>query len=384
MGQFDAVLSNPASRRTFLKSMGIAGGAGVLAACRKSTSPSAGTTTSSATHPPITEETGELLVHEWAGYESPWIWRQYADKGYPEPDFSFLTNTEGVIAKTQGGFYWDITHPETGYIQDYLNMDVLQPWDTSLIPNFADLSPQLEAYGNIDGNQYEIVTDWGYSGVIIREDLVPDPDLNSYSYLFDDDLTGHIGWFDTPWIIQQAAMVNGVPAAESFAMDDDQLNMAKEYAISKAGNVYSIWVDFTAMWDDVRQGNIWATYSWPDTYVVLKEEVPVKYVRPQEGVLSWAEGLVLRKDTEQYFHAHEFADAWASLPTAMRLITSWGYGHSNVNVDLEEIDPDVVAVFGLDDPATNLAEPVSYFDRFQPDRDRYNRAWDEVKASIGA
>ena len=167
-------------------------------------------------------------------------------------------------------------------------------------------------------------------------------------------------------------------------MTDDQLTMAKEYAISKAGNVYSIWVDFTAMWDDVRQGNIWATYSWPDTYVVLKEEVPVKYVRPQEGVLSWAEGLVLRKDTEQYHHAHEFADAWASLATATRLITSWGYGHSNVNVDLDEIDPDVVAVFGLDDPATNLAEPVSYFDRYQPDRDRYNRAWDEVKASIGA
>jgi len=384
MGQFDAVLSNPASRRTFLKSMGIAGGAGILAACRKSTSASGGTSSSSATHAPITEETGELLVHEWAGYESPWIWKEYANKGYPEPDFSFLTNTEGVIAKTQGGFYWDITHPETGYIQDYINMDVLQPWDTSLIPNFADLSPQLEAYGNIDGQQWEIVTDWGYSGVIIREDLVPDPDLNSYSYLFNDDLKGHIGWFDTPWIIQQAAMVNGVPAAESFAMDDDQLNMAKEYAISKAGNVYSIWVDFTAMWDDVRQGNIWATYSWPDTYVVLKEEVPVKYVRPQEGVLSWAEGLVLRKDTEQYFHAHEFADAWASLATATRLITSWGYGHSNVNVDLNEIDPDVVAVFGLDDPATNLAEPVSYFDRYQPDRDRYNRAWDEVKASIGA
>lgn len=385
MGQLDAVMSTPASRRTFLTAMAAAGGTGLLAACRKtteSTAPAGGTT--SVAHPPITEETGELLVHEWAGYESPWIWKDYAKAGYPDPEFSFLTNTEGVIAKTQGGFYWDITHPETGYIQDYINMDVLQPWDTSLIPNFTDLSPQLEAYGAVNGQQYEIVTDWGYSGVIIREDLVPDPNLNSYSYLFDDALKGHIGWFDTPWILQQAAMVQGVDAAESFAMTDEQLNMAKEYAISKAGNVYTIWVDFTAMWDDVRQGNIWASYSWPDTYVVLKEEVPVKYVRPKEGVLSWAEGLVLRKDTEQYHHAHAFADAWASLATATRLITSWGYGHSNVNVDLDAIDPDVVAVFGLDDPATNLAEPVSYFDRYQPDRDRYNRAWDEVKASIGA
>ena len=45
--------------------------------------------------------------------------------------------------------------------------------------------------------------DWGYSGVIIRKDLV-DPSINSYSYLFDDALEGHISWFDTPWIIQQA------------------------------------------------------------------------------------------------------------------------------------------------------------------------------------
>ena len=93
---------------------------------------------------------------------------------------------------------------------------------------------------------------------------------------------------------------------------------------------------------------------------------------------------MLRADTEQYYHAHEFADAWASLATGDAAHHAWGYGHSNVNVDLRRDRPDVVAVFGLDDPATNLAEPVSCFDRYQPDRDRYNRAWDEVKASIGA
>ena len=37
MGQFDAVLGNPATRRTFLRSMAIAGEVGVLAACRKDT-----------------------------------------------------------------------------------------------------------------------------------------------------------------------------------------------------------------------------------------------------------------------------------------------------------------------------------------------------------
>jgi spermidine/putrescine transport system substrate-binding protein len=384
MGQFDAVFNNPASRRQFLRAMGVAGGTGLLAACRKSTSEGGGTGSSSAvSRPPIEDETGELDIHEWSGYEAKWIWRDYAQKGYPDPKFSFLTNTESVIAKTQGGFYWDITHPETGYIQDYVNMGVLQEWDTSLIPNFADLNPSLEAYGQIDGKQYEIVTDWGYSGVLIRTDRL-DPAINSYSYLFDDAAKGHIGWFDTPWILQQAAMVLGMDPGHTFELTDDELNEAKDYAISKAGNVYSIWVDFTQMWDDVRQDNIWATYSWPDAYVVLKDEVPVQYIRPKEGVLSWAEGLVLRNETENYYHAHEFADAWASPETGTRLVASWGYGHSNLNIDLGQIDPDVVKVFGLDDPETNLAEPLSYFDRYQPERAKYNRAWDEVKASIGA
>ena len=73
---------------------------------------------------------GHPHIHEWAGFEAQWFWRDYAKQGYPDPKFSFLTNTEGVIAKTQAGFEWDITHPEVGYIQDYLNMGVLQPWDT--------------------------------------------------------------------------------------------------------------------------------------------------------------------------------------------------------------------------------------------------------------
>ncbi len=381
--QFDAVLRNRASRRQFLKGAAVMGGSGVLAACRKETTTTPGGGTTTTQRPPIEEESGVLEIHEWAGYESKWIWKEYADKGYPEPKFSFLTNTEGVIAKTQAGFEWDITHPETGYIQDYLNMGVLQPWDTSLIPNFADLSPVLEQHGNVDGQQYEIVTDWGYSGVLIRTDFV-DPEINSYSYLFDDANKGHIGWFDTPWIIQQAAMVLGIQGDETFVMDDAQLREATDYCISKVGNVFDIWGNMTKMWDDVRQGNMWATYAWPDAFVVLKEEVPVQYMRPKEGVLSWAEGLVLRADTENYYHAHEFADAWASAPVGQKLVGAWGYGHANVNIDLSQIDPEVVEAFGLEDPETNLAEPASYFDRYQPDRDKYNRAWDEVKAAAGA
>ena len=54
--------------------------------------------------------------------------------------------------------------------------------------------------------------------------------------------------------------------------------------------------------------------------------------------------------------------------SAQRLVSTWGYGHANIDVDLVEIDPDVVEVFGLDDPETALSSGI--FDRYQPQRDR--------------
>ena len=92
---------------------------------------------------------------------------------------------------------------------------------------------------------------------------------------------------------------------------------------------------------------------------------------------------MLRSDTENYHHAHEFADAWASVEVgAAAREHVWGYGHSNVNIDLREIDPDVVEVFGLDDPRRRSRAAVL---RRATSRNRaeYNRAWDEVKAAAG-
>ena len=40
-----------------------------------------------------------------------------------------------------------------------------------------------------------------------------DPTIDSYEYLFTDDAAGHISWFDTPWILQLAAIGQGMDPA---------------------------------------------------------------------------------------------------------------------------------------------------------------------------
>jgi len=380
---FDALFQSPMPRRTLLKYMGAAavlGGSGVLAACRRNVVQKPAAAPPSA-RPPLEEEPGVLKVYEWAGYEAKWLWADYAKKGYEEPKFAFFTNTQEAIAKTAGGYRWDISHPESTTFPQYVeDLGSIQPWDTSLIPNWANLNPELQKAGQWDGKQYEIVLDWGFSGVIIRKDKV-DPSINSYSYLFDDNLAGHISWWDTTAMLNIAGLVLGVES-DLDDMTPEDLEASKNLLIEKKKNLRNIWIDFTQMWDDVRQGRVWAAYSWPDTFVVLKDEVPVYYSKPKEGVLVWAEGFVLHSESENYRHAHEYVDAWAAADVGQRLVSSWGYGHSNLGIDLTKIDPEVVEAFGLEDPIATLSEPAALLGHYAPDAvGPYNRAWDEVKAA---
>jgi hypothetical protein len=109
--ELDAVMRNSATRRQFLKGMLVAGGAGILAACRKNVTETGGSSASASARPPLESEPGVLHPYEWAGFEIEDIWKDYKAKGYPDPKFSFFTNTEQALAKTAGGYTWDTVHP---------------------------------------------------------------------------------------------------------------------------------------------------------------------------------------------------------------------------------------------------------------------------------
>ena len=103
------------------------------------------------------------------------------------------------------GTTYDIVHPCAYRFQDYVNLGAVQPWDTSLIPNFSQLNPVLEKAGQIDGKQYFIVEDWGFIAPLYRADKV-EPQEDSWSLLFDDRYAGKISWINTLEMLVIAAL----------------------------------------------------------------------------------------------------------------------------------------------------------------------------------
>ena len=64
-----------------------------------------------------------------------------------QPDFAdplYMRYWGGLV--TAAGARYDVVHPCAYRFGDWVDLDVLQPWDKSLLQNFPDLNPTLEAF----------------------------------------------------------------------------------------------------------------------------------------------------------------------------------------------------------------------------------------------
>lgn len=383
------ILARRLRRSDVLKLGAVAAGSGILAACGsggEGGGGSGGGGGGGEKHS-IANEPADLEVFEWAGYEYPTYGGKkgpldaYVAK-YGKPKFTFLTSDDQALGKVRAGYRPDLVHPCVDYLSNWVEMGVVQPWDTSLIPSFKDLLPDLVKNGQVDGKQYFVPLDWGFSAPMYREDKVQPEGEPSWTLMYDERYKGKISWWDSPlenFVIW--GYVNKV--SDPWNMSDDELDEAKDFLISKKHLVRNFWASQTDFDNDWAAGNIWIAYAWGGSYTAAKDkDIPVVYPDPVEGRLAWNCGMVLIKDTPNYVHAHKFADAWASAASAQWIIPNYAYGHANTKVDLSKVPKDLVDVFHLDDPAARQ-EPQAHYANQVPsaDRARYAKRWDEVKAA---
>ena len=358
----------------------------ILAACKQATTSGVAIPSGSA-RPAIDSEPGGLQVFDWSGYgngdyypkeEKQFLWEDYQKATGDTPKFFLFENDDSGFTKVASGTTYDIVHPCAYRFQDYVDLGVMQPWDTSQIPNFSQLNPVLEKAGQIDGKQYFIVEDWGFIAPLYRADKV-DPQEESWSLLFDDRYAGKISWINTLEMLVIAAYLNGV--SNPWDMTDEELDAQKQFLISKKPLVKVFWDQSYQLFQDFKREEVWIGYAWPDAYAYAKGAgLDVEYMNPKEGRITWSCGLGLFGDSQNYYHAHDYADSWSSSKAAQFLVGSYYYGHANTNIDLDGISADIVKALSLDDLSI-LEPPNSNVESYIPRRQDYANAWDEVKAS---
>jgi spermidine/putrescine transport system substrate-binding protein len=367
-------------RRRFLASTAAAGGTVLISACGGGSS-SGGGGSSAPAHPPIGKEPGTLSVYEWQGYEAAGTKAQtymkvpgksYVDEfGASTLNYTAFQSDDAAVAKVRAGAQYDLAHPCISYVRDWVDAGLVEPFDPGLLTNFSQLDPEVVKAGQVDGKQYWIPWDSGYSSVMYRKDMIAAEDATSWNLFWNPKYAGKISMWDgftTPLVI--AGLVN------------EQKQVNKFY-----------WkLEYDDMQPAFKSGDIWVTYAWPNDYNdMLAAGLDTGYMDPSEGRLAWYCGFIMLKGTQNYFHNHKYVDSFIGHDACVDLFDAFVYASANTTVqksDLTIKGPDHPKAYALPAAAdalrigdpNRLAAPV-HLEQFIPQRAAYQAAWEEVKAS---
>ncbi len=331
--------------------------------------------------PPDRVEAGELLVYS---YEET-VTDEFLD-GYREtyPQVKLRTAVYGeldeAVAKLRGGYKADVLNPCVDYIPILTNLDLLEPVDTSLIPRWKYLFPFFRDMKEIqagEGKVWMVPVDAGLEGIMYRTDKI-DPPPTSWNDLWNPKYAGHIAMQDYARnAIAVAALALGYE--DPFNLTEEQLQKAKEYLIQQKPLLLNYFESDTEIRELFKSGDVWISFGWTADARTLREEegVPVEYISPKEGALSWVCGYSILKGTKMPYAAHALLNHYLSPDLQYIEATDFEYFVANQQV-LDLLSDEEIALVGLDRPE---AVQEAHVEITPPDYDRWLQVWEEVLAA---
>src|SRR5258706_481372 len=185
-----------------------------------------------ATEVPPAQLTGSLTVLDWAGYDAPDFWVDFQNT-YPKVNVNFEIGASDadIYGKMKAGDQADIFHPYTGWLQFYVDEGLVQEIDTSKLTNWDKVPDSFKKIGQINGKQYFLPWDWGFTSILYRTDKIPEG-VDSWAALLDPKYAGHVSmWDDGPGAVTISSYIHGydetaVTADQLAAINDPTLKQA--------------------------------------------------------------------------------------------------------------------------------------------------------------
>ena len=136
----------------------------------------------------------DLLVFDWAGWEIPGLSASYTEKYGQAPSYAFFADDDEAFQKISSGFKADVVHPCSQMVPKYRAAGLIEPWDTSRIPEFANLAPRMLASKDFvdDEGVWFIPTDYAFTAIAYNTDTVPAEDVASLKVFLDPKYAGRI------------------------------------------------------------------------------------------------------------------------------------------------------------------------------------------------
>ncbi len=275
----------------------------------------------------------ELTVFDWAGFEEPSIFQAYVDQHGDSPTYAFYGDDDEAFQKVASGFKADVAHPCSQMVSKYRDAGLIEPWDTSRIPNFDKIDPRFldSPVFKDDAGVWYIPTDWGATAIAYNTETVPVEDVSTLNVFVEPKYQGRISLPDSSddvWAL--AYLATGT--SDWTDVTDEQFAAAAEWLRKAHQNVAAYWADPSEQAQLMASGAVDIAWSWNDGVVYLQgDDFPVGFQRaPKEGSSTFFCGYVNLKDGPgSDDKAYDFINAWLEPAAAKGLLDTIGYGHTS-------------------------------------------------------
>lgn len=326
---------------------------------------------------------GEAVVYTWAGYDIPEMYPPYVEKYGRAPEFSIWNDEEEAILKINGGYQPDTVFPCSYKVQKWYDAGIIGPIDTSRIPDFGDLFPALASMKeiNIGGNTVWVPMDWGQTSVLYRTDLAPEYVGNeTWEILWDPKYEGRLSTMNS--LVDGAVVAAIVLGLEDpFTIQGEDFARVKEKLVEQKPLLRFYADDPTTIEQALASGEVVAATAWNQSYAaLLREGLPVAFMNPKEGAMTWVCGLSICANAARPDKAHDVVAAMLSPESRAWEMVNYGYG-SSTQKPYTMVDKAVLEELGMTDNPTELLES-GIFQAPMADEPALTEMYEAVKAGV--
>ena len=277
-------------------------------------------------------EDGDLLVFDYSGFEDPAFHGNYVAAHGDSPRFAFFGDEEEAFQKLVSGFKSDVSHICAGSVTKWVDSGIIEPWDLSKIPEYANLNRDLTG-SQVGGGDaiYFVPTDYGSTAIAYNLDQVPAEDVASLNVFLNPKYAGRMTIADNvDDAYALAYLATGVTNWSNAS--NAQFEAASAWLREAHQNIRTYWTDPGELSQLLATGEVLVSWAWNETYPTMVDEgFPVGFQREAaEGSSLWLCGYVNMKDAEGVEQkAYDYINAFLD-PSSTQALLDFGYGQSNL------------------------------------------------------
>lgn len=282
---------------------------------------------------------GELNFYNWGNYTNPELLEKFTEETGITVNLDGYDSNETMLAKIKaGGHGYDLAVPSDYAVMMMKEEGLIVPANVNKMPNFKYVHPDhIDVYFD-KGREYGAPWQWGTTGISLNTKHYDGPKANSWALVFDppEVLKGKINMVSEMGdVINAGLFYLGLPTCNSNKADLKKLNtLLTESKKNWASIDYGVIEKLTSE-------DVYASHNWNGASMRARLQNPeIRYVMPKEGLLAWADNVVLLRDARNVEEAKTFLNFIMHPENAAMISNFARYGNAIVG-SAEHMDPEM-------------------------------------------